>query len=125
MIVSVVHDPDTQTVTIIVGSKTVTFAYQGNLPPGWEADPSQYESALVNLLNRFIEERKDRRAWLRDRGFKTNDPIPFSDSERIWLDTNTDEVVFMDAIVKGATWSSERNQFLIHVQNTLSTNPRG
>lgn len=123
MIVSIVHDPDTHTLTIVTGAKTVTLVYQ-NLPPGWDTDPNQYSGYVINFLNNQIELRTDRRTWLRNHDFKVNDPLPFTDSERVWLDTNSDEVVFMDVIVTDVIWSAERSQFLIKIKNTSITKPK-
>lgn len=123
MIVSVVHDPQAQSITIITPSKTVQMVYSG-LPPQWPIDPPAFEGAVVTYVNGLIELRTDRRVWLRDSDFKVNDPLPFTDSERQWYDINSDEVVFMDCIVTAATWNSDQQQYLLSVRNTSQDIPR-
>lgn len=124
MIVSVTHDPDTQTLTVVTGSKTVIFAYQGNLPGGWESNPELYSGLLVNFLNNQIAVRTLKRTWNQDHDLKPNDPLPFTDSERLYYDSNSDEVVFVDCIVTGATWSPALNQFLIYIRISSFDNPK-
>lgn len=126
MIIKVEHNPSTQTLTITLPNKVVQLAYQGNLPPGWEADPDNptYITFIINFLNNLIEERVLKRIWLQGKDLKPNDPLPFTDSERLWYDSGADEVVFMEAIVTGAVWSADRNEYLITVRNTSIDKPR-
>jgi len=123
MIISVVHNPDTNTLTITLPNKTVAFAYQ-SLPPNWETDPNIYSQTLINFLNNQIEERTLARIWLQDKGLKPNDPLPFTDSERLWYDSVADEVVFVECIVVGAVWHELRQEFLVSVRNTSTDNPK-
>jgi hypothetical protein len=121
MFVSVIHDTPTQTLTITIREdKIVQLAY-ANLPPGWELDAPSYEGFVVDYLNELIEERYDRKTYWRDRNVKNSD-VEFDGtqctSERFWLDTVTDELVFVECVVTKAKWDIDSQQYIITIRNT-------
>lgn len=119
MIISVVHDPESRRLTITLPNKIVQLVYT-NLPPNWESNPQLYLDFIKNYLNNLIEQRTDASIWHRDRNIKQNDPEYYNwfQSERMWIDTNTDEVVFMEAVVTEVVWDENRQEFLIRLTNT-------
>lgn len=117
MIISIVHDPQSRTLTITLPNKTIQLIY-ASLPPIWEQDPTLYVDFVKNYINGQIEVRTDRRVWLQSKDLSPNSPMPFTDSERLWYDDVADEVVFMEAVCTQVIWDVNREEYVLTIQNT-------
>lgn len=117
MIISIVHDPQSRTLTITLPNKTIQLIY-ASLPPIWEQDPTLYVDFVKNYINGQIEVRTDRRVWLQSKDLSPNSPMPFTDSERLWYDDVADEVVFMEAVCTQVIWDVNREEYVLTIRNT-------
>jgi len=117
MIISIVHDPQSRTLTITLPNKTIQLIY-ANLPPTWEQDPTLYVDFVKNYINGQIEARTSRRVWLQSKDLSPNSPMPFTDSERLWYDDVADEVVFMEAVCTQVIWDVNREEYVLTIRNT-------